>query len=279
MNYIWITKVIDFIKKIDTRTLAFIGGALLVLFMMRQCNTISELKQEIKVQEMVAGDNFNNYLAAKDSVTYFKNELGESVAQVSSYKFRIEDLENANLNLNDKYIKALRLNKDLKGVNSLLSAEIKIKDSIIASTSITNIDSLSGLVKFDKFEDFDGINTRAINGSLIVRYDPTTYKFSGSPASINLTQTLGLSAAIENIDGRDRLKITSSYPGLTISKIENINLVDDRLNKENKIDKKAGFSVGMGVGYGINLNPTNSSVTHGPTINVGLYWSPKWLRF
>jgi hypothetical protein len=276
---IWITKTLDFFKKIDTRTLAFIGGALLVLFMMRQCNTISNLKEDVKKQETIANDNFNNYLAAKDSIVYFENQLGESVAQVASYKFRVGDLEKANLNLNVRYIKALNLNKDLKDVNALLSAELKIKDSLLAASSVTSIDSLTGLVKFYRNDNFDSINTRKLDGSLIVRYNPTTKSFTSMPANISILQTLGLVAAIENIEGRDRLKITSSYPGLTITRVENINLVDDRLNKENKIDKKAGFSVGMGVGYGINLNPTNSTVNFGPSINVGLYWSPAWLRF
>jgi len=75
------------------------------------------------------------------------------------------------------------------------------------------------------------------------------------------------------------LKISSSYPGMTITGIENINLINDRLNKENKIDKTGGFNIGMGIGYGLNYVPSSSNVVFGPSINVGLYWSPKWLRF
>ena len=72
------------------------------------------------------------------------------------------------------------------------------------------------------------------------------------------------------------LKITTPYSGVTFTNIENINLVNDRLNA--KQQKTAGFSIGFGVGYGINLN-NNQVISTGPNIGVGLFYSPKWLRF
>lgn len=275
-----IYKVFNFFKNLDVKVLAFIGGALLVLFMMQQCNTISKLKEKVEISEQNAANNFNNYLAAKDTISYVKNELGGTIAQISSYTFRISELERANLDLTDRYIKALNLNKDLKGVNTLLYAELLIKDSLLANSKVIMLDSLTALIEFNKFDDFGNQNTRTINGSMLVQYDPIISTINGSPVKIDISQTVSLAAAIEEIDGRNRLKITSGYPGITITKIENINIVDDRLNyKEKGIDKKAGFSIGMGVGYGINLNTTNSTVTTGPTLNLGLYWSPAWLRF
>lgn len=276
---ITLNKILNFFKGLDTKTLAFIGGALLMLFMMRQCNTISNLKQDLKVQEEISQTNFNNYLAAKDSIEYFENELGDKVAKISSFEFQISDLEKTNLDIKNKYIRVLGLNRELKGVNSLLAADIKLKDSLLALSSVTQIDSLSSKIDFNKNDDFGSGNTRKVEGDLIVRYDTNLKKFYSSPVNLTIEQTLSLRAAIENVEGRDMLKISSAYPGLTITGIENINLVDDRLNLKNTIDKKAGFSIGMGIGYGINLNPANSTVTLGPSINVGLYWSPKFLRF
>ena len=37
-------------------------------------------------------------------------------------------------------------------------------------------------------------------------------------------------------------------------------------------------AIGVGVGYGINLN-NNQVISTGPSIGLGVYWSPKWLRF
>lgn len=277
MNYI--LKIYNFFKNLDTKTLAFIGGALLMLFMLRQCNTISNLKEDLEFQKEISTTNFNNYLAAKDSIQYFENELGGKVAKISSFEFLVSDLEKANLDINNKYVRVLGLNRDLKGVNSLLSAEIKVKDSLLALTSVTAIDELTGKIDFDDSDDFGSGNTRSVVGDLTVTYDTISKSFYSSPVNLSIAQTLSLRAAIAESDGKDVLKISSSYPGLTITGIENINLINDRLNKENKIDKKAGFSIGMGVGYGINYIPSTSNVEFGPTINVGLYWSPKWLRF
>ena len=36
--------------------------------------------------------------------------------------------------------------------------------------------------------------------------------------------------------------------------------------------------IGIGVGYGINLN-NNQVISTGPSIGLGVYWSPKFLRF
>lgn len=83
-------------------------------------------------------------------------------------------------------------------------------------------------------------------------------------------------AAIEDNDGYNELKISTGYPGLTISDIENINLINTKLNQRN--EKKAGWGIGVGVGYGINLN-NNQVISTGPSIGIGVYWSPKWLRF
>ena len=58
--------------------------------------------------------------------------------------------------------------------------------------------------------------------------------------------------------------------------IENINIVNDRLNTTNA--KKAGWSIGLGFGYGINLN-NQQVINWGPSIGIGVVYSPKWLRF
>ena len=61
-----------------------------------------------------------------------------------------------------------------------------------------------------------------------------------------------------------------------IGDIENINLVNSRLNRKDQ--KKSRWLVGFGVGYGVNLN-NNQVISTGPSIGLGIYWSPKFLRF
>jgi len=177
--------------------------------------------------------------------------------------------------LTKKYQKALDLNEDLEEVNSLISADLEIKDSLLADANVTQIDSTTATVEFDSKKDYGNGNSRTLFGTSTLKYDFGQFRVLDS--KFELTQTLSLMAAIESgEDGADRLKLSTSYPGIEINNIENINLVNTRLNR--KVQKKAGWSIGIGVGYGINLN-NNQVISTGPSIGLGVYWSPKFLRF
>jgi hypothetical protein len=76
-------------------------------------------------------------------------------------------------------------------------------------------------------------------------------------------------------DGMKQIRIATDYPGITFGEIENINLINNKLNKP---EKKAGWSIGMGMGYGFSL-VNGQAIQTGPNLSIGLFWSPKWLRF
>jgi len=273
-----ITKILDivnWVRTLDKKVIAFIGGAILVLFMMQQCNRISELKTEIKQVEAQAENNLNNYIAANDSIKYFRTLNGDMVAQISSYQFTVEDLQKANGNLLKKYRRSLQLNKELEGVKNLLESELQIKDSIIASASSTRLSDSTDLIEFKDYVDYGDGNTRDLSGSLVVTKLDSA--LAASDVKIRLGQSITLRAAVEEVDGRDQIKISTGYPGLTIGSIENINLINNKLNAA-PYTKKAGWSVGIGVGYGVMLN-NGQQLGFGPTIGAHLIWSPKWLRF
>ena len=260
----------------SNRTLVtFVAGALFVMLFLRQCNQISELKQDVKLAEQSADRNFNNFLAAQDSVQVLKNERGDLLASIRSYEFDIDNLRSDQAKLLKEYDRVLDLNNDLNNINSLISADLQLKDSLLANAQINQIDSTTSIVKFDKFDDFGDGNTRSLTGEATIRYELGRFSLIDKP-SFEIGQTLSLFAAIEEVDGTDRLKLTTSYPGLEISNIENINLINTKLNQRQ--EKQSGWSLGVGVGYGINLN-NNQVISTGPSIGFGLYWSPKFLRF
>lgn len=258
----------------NKNTLTFVLGALFILLFFRQCNQTEALKHELEISKQDSDRNFNNYLASKDSVRTLTAENGNLISEIRSYEFDLSNIKGDQEELLNKYRRALNLNKDLNKVNTLLSANVEIKDSIIANSTVTVIDTNTTKISFDKFDDFGGGNTRSLFGEMIIRRLDSTYSYSNP--FIKLDQTISLMAAIENIKGYNQLKISTSYPGLNISDIENINLINTKLNQRNT--KKAGWSIGIGVGYGINLN-NNQVISTGPSIGVGVYWSPKWLRF
>jgi hypothetical protein len=252
----------------------FILGALFVLLFLRQCNRIENLKNEVKITKELAEREHNNYLASKDTIRITKAKNGNLISEVRSYEFDLDNLKEEQGQLITRYKKALNLNNDLNKVNTLLSANVEIKDSIIANTELTYIDTLSSKLTFSKFDDFGKGNTRNLFGELLITKLDSGFAY-GNPY-FKLDQTITLMAAIEDNNGYDEIKISTGYPGLTITDIENINLINTKLNQRN--EKKAGWSIGVGVGYGINLN-NNQVISTGPSIGIGVYWSPKWLRF
>lgn len=252
----------------------FIAGALFILLFLRQCNKIDDLKRQVEIVKEDSNRNLNNYLASKDSIRVLEAKNGNLISEKRSFEFDLANLQKDQKDLLAKYKGALNLNRDLNRINSLLAADIKIKDSLLARTTSIQIDSLTTRLDFKRFDDFGKGNSRNLLGSMYVRKTPTGIDYSD--ATFNITQTINLLAAIENVDGADQLKISTAYPGLTFGNIENINLINTRLNQ--KPVKKGGFAIGFGVGYGINLN-NNQVISTGPSIGLGLYYSPKWLRF
>lgn len=268
-----------FTKYIPTNrnVITFIVVAVLILLLMYQCDRNSTLKTEVEQVQMVADRNFNNYKASQDTITIERNKNGELVAIKLAYEFDINSLTEANKKLIATYQSSLNLNKDLKNVNSLLKAEIKIKDSIInAKTNVITINDTLSIVKFSDEKKWDKYNWRRFNGNIGILRNSKTNILTIDSSRFDFVQGMELKAAILNENGVNSLKISTPYPGVTFTNIENINLVNDKLNEKYK--KKAGWSVGVGVGYGVNLTP-GQVVGFGPSINIGLMWSPKWLRF
>lgn len=258
----------------NKNTLTFVLGALFVLLFLRQCNQTENLKHDLEVVQQTADRNLNNYLASKDSVNQLVAENGNLISKIRSYEFDINDLKDDQIELVSKYRKALNLNKDLNKVNNLLAADIDIKDSLLADVTSTEIDSTTTELTFSKFNDFGNGNSRDLTGSMLITR--TDFGFTYGDASFDINHKINLLAAIERINGADQLKISTSYPGLSFSNIENINLINTRLNQKPKM--KGGWSIGVGIGYGINLN-NDQVISTGPSIGLGLYYSPKWLRF
>lgn len=252
----------------------FIAGAVFVLMFLKQCDSISDLKVELENTVKVADRNYNNLLASQDSVDTYKNENDRLVSEIRSYEFNVTTAASEYKSLQKKYKNVLSKNRDLKNINSLISTNLNIKDSIInASVGIAQ-DSSGITVKFDDKKEWDKYNWRVFNGELKLKKVDTTYSIFSS--RFNFNQGISLQTAIIEEDGRSLLRITTPYSGVNFTNIENINLVNDRLNQ--KQVKKAGWSIGFGVGYGINLN-NNQVISTGPSIGVGLFYSPKWLRF
>mgnify|MGYP001575567644 CR=1 FL=1 len=266
-------KIIDKISD-NKNLILFILGVIVTLLLLKQCNTISSLKDEVKYTEEKSNINLNNLKASRDSIRILKNVNGDNISQIRSFTLDLAEKDALLDDMVDKYKDALNLSRDLKYVNSLISTKLEIKDSLLANANVSKIDSNSAEINFLSSEDYGDGNSRLLTGSSIIKYDLNGFKVLKS--SFELKQTLNLMAAIENVNGVDVVKVTTSYPGIDIKGVENINLINTRINK--KSEKKSGWSIGIGLGYGVNLN-NNQVISTGPSIGLACIYSPKWLRF
>jgi len=153
---ITLTYILDKLKAIwqNKQLRNFLVIVLVALLFLKQCNQISNLKREVDQVEETANRNFNNYKAAQDTVRLLELNNGKQAATIKSYEFDIANLEEEQHGLIAKYRGVLDINKDLDKVNALLSADIKIKDSLLAAISVERIDSITDKVTFDRFDDF-----------------------------------------------------------------------------------------------------------------------------
>jgi hypothetical protein len=270
--------MIDYKKYIPTNknTLVFIGVILFTLLFLRQCNTTSDLKNELELTKVVADRALNNYKASQDTIKNERNKKGELVSSKLSYEYDVNSLSNITKNAVADYQRALNLTKDIKNINSLLRAEIRIKDSIINSGGdIVSISDSTYVITFADEKNWDKYNWRRFDGTVNLLRNKSINEISLTSSRFNFSQGIELKAAIVNEKGVNSLKITTPYPGLEFTNIENINLVNDKLNNKERVKH---WSLGVGIGYGLNLN-TDQIITVGPSINISIQWSPKWLRF
>jgi len=251
-------------------------SAALIAFMLflQQCNHNTNLKKEIETQKKEANRQLSNYIAANQQIESLTTENGVLISRVRSYEFDITDLTKDNKQLISKYNSVLSENKKLKDVNNLLSTQIEIRDSIIANISVLPIGINGSKLSFEQENDYGDGNIRSISGKLSVSIKDG--KIESSPIEIVSLSRISLLASIKEKEGVKYLEVATSYPGVKINKIENISLVNKELNR--KIEKRAGWSIGFGVTYGVNLN-NNQVISYGPAMGIGLYWSPRWLRF
>ena len=112
-----------------------------------------------------------------------------------------------------------------------------------------------------------GLNPEVLNNDEIIhRLDD---KF-------DIKQNIKLYASIDESNGYKQVKMASSYPGLNVLDIENINLINNKLNEVPK--KRDRWVMGVGVGYGVSL-VNGSTLSLSPWIGASLLWTPKWLQF
>ena len=122
--------------ELNRDNITFIGLVIVVLLLLGQCSSNASLRDKVKELKGQVTLGEANLMASQDSVEIKRQENGNMIAEISAFQMTNEQLIKTNKKLASDYAKALDLNKKLKGVNSLLKAEITDKDSIIFNSNL-----------------------------------------------------------------------------------------------------------------------------------------------
>ena len=241
----------------------FIAIAVLAFVLLGQCSANTSLRGDIKELKVEVQNGKSNLAASQDTVETYVNKNGFLESEIMSYVITADNLKDDYSKIYEKYRRALDINSKLEGVNTLLSAELKSKDSLLISANILQDSTFI----FRDSVDYGDDNTRVVILDGKIEDSKVTGKLS-------IHQTITLLAALENEDGFNRMRISTKYPFNNVN-IQGIDLINNELNI---YKKKSRWNVNFGVGYG--LYPTAGGVLNAnPFVGAMLGYSPKWLQF
>ena len=254
--------------------------ALLIAVLFLQCNQSRRLKRDLQLEKERVEREVNNRAAAEDSLRLIRLQNGNLATTIRSYEFDIKNLKESEEILLEKYNDLTAGYKKLKGINSLIKADLELTEKILAETQATLINDTTIALTFTEYDIFSEGNTRLISGKSSISIGQLD-----QPKLINteiqLDQSIRLKALIDDLEEGPSLVISTDYPGITITDIENINLINSKLRAKelnNPVSNSGAIGFGLGIGYGLNyVGEGNFRVN--PTLNLGLMWSPKKLRF
>ena len=272
----FINSIYNFLKGLNKNTIIFILGALFVLLFLKQCNDKTNLKAELNQVKIEAERSHNNYVGAQDTIKYYRAENGGLIAEKRAFVFTQDEFEKNYKDLKEEYTSALNLGKNLSKQNVLLKSQIEILSTIKPEGTVAQLNDSSAFINFTKFDDFGMGNSRTFTGKAKILYFDKKFLLDSTQTQFDIKQNIKLYASIDESNGYKQVKMASSYPGLNVLDIENINLINNKLNEAPK--KRDRWVMGVGVGYGVSL-VNGSTLSLSPWIGASLLWTPKWLQF
>lgn len=251
--------------------------AILLAVILLQCNHTRNVRDvlEEKIEEVVREKN--NVLAMNSKIDTLTLENGELVSTIKSYEYDIKRLKGKNDTILKDYKDLLDMYEDLEGINSILKADLNITDSLLAVTTSRMINDTTAEINHAIDDEYSPGNTLRLTGVTKVSIDSENKIITSNGSIFNIEQSIRLRAILNEVDGQPSVSISTSYPNLTITDIENINLINNMLKEDQIPDTRTGLGVGLGLGYGINYNRNGIGI--GPSLTFGVYWTPKILRF
>lgn len=309
--------MVKFLNWIKSNQSAIIAStfSLLLFIVSQQCQLNKKLKEDLQTTQNIAERNLENLTAIQDSVTIEKNSNNELVSRIRSLILNNKDLDDKTKKIIAEYEKVLNINTELQEINSAISGELRIKDSIVNTLTTINFKDDEIRLEFMGEKKWDFNNIRIFSGDVLLGIKSDSIWLKESNFKIN--QAISLKAAIVKQGNFNLLKISTPNPDISFTTIENINLVNDFLNKPPTSDVAILDDRKWEFGFGINTQIRNNNfkdfqtvpsislnsfknignkidfigsfnyelgyldnkIIFSPAINIGLVWKPEWLKF
>jgi hypothetical protein len=254
------------LELLENKAFLLIALILVFLLLIRQCGVTEEAERK-------AEREFRNYLASQDSVTHLKSKYGNVLAQKSAYELRYNELSDDHRDL----IKRLELEKNKKP-EVIIETEIVYRDTNIFVIASNRHVGDSSFITFSYNPVLPGTNRLLISGDIPYTFTSDSTILPGR-AILTLDQKIDLVTGLYRDPETNQLKIRASttFPGITFSQIESIDIIDSPSDKEQSINSRKPFGFGVSLGYGIVFN--QNGYYPGPFLGLGLSYSPKWAQF
>lgn len=267
-------KIIDFLKKIDTKYISIIIIIILIIIIGSQCQHSNNLNKNIKKIEQ-------NILAADSTIYQYKDENGKLTQEKSIWILSEKELKKQN---KDLYNLVKNQQGDIISLNTTLlhlSQDTKIlHDSIHYLHSVVldaeQINKTEWNIPWILEYMWDEKNYDKFKGHTLIKVD--TLKFGIKHINTLLdsrNSQIDLVFGEKVNDGKYNVFVTSKYPGLSAQSMQGV-MIDPNTNKDIKklIKKKHwfnGISIGIGISGGYDFINNQPSMLIGPSIGINIY--------
>lgn len=267
-------------SKITWKVLQIALIVVLAFLFLKQCEATKDAKKE-------AERNYHNLLAEQDSVRVIESKLGNTIAEKSAFQLKYSELSSEQKELIERFELEVR-----KKPGVVIQTELLYRDTSITVPVLATQDQNGGILSFQYKPTLPGKNMLSIGGKLDykIKYDsiidPSNnglYKYTQEilpgEAKLSIEQRIDLATALYRDPKTNRLYVRASttFPGISFSEMQALDMVDDPATRKALKGERKSFGVGVLAGYGMTINQNGYS--SGPTIGLGVYYSPKWLQF
>jgi hypothetical protein len=275
-----LNKFKSYLSVVNSRAIYLIGIAVLVMLLLKQCNATADAKKE-------AERNFNNLLAERDSVRVLESKNGNMLVERAAFQLKYNELTEEQEELIDR----LELSGKRKP-SVVIQTEVVYKDTSIMVPVAATQEGDNTYLKFTHNPTLPGTNRLLIAGQLPYTVDTDTiwdpsdkskFKFVSTvipgTAKLSMEQKIDLVTGLytDPKTGRLFVRASTSFPGITFSEMQALDMVDDPATKKALKQARKPFGIGFSIGYGLTVG--KDGYIAGPSVGLGLTYSPKWLQF